>query len=225
MEKRVACYEYIPNEPNASETEPCLGALNLYCQQNGMVNVEHFIDKDGEQVKASRLELARMIAAVENNMISSVIVPSMSRLAKSSKHLLSLLQIFEKKSIRFISLNDKIDTETTKEFSLLSILCSIVQFENDLSSGRTKRGLHQARLEGKLIGRKKTRDSELIRKLLRVGMTCRQIASISKTSHGSVYQELVELRREETAAKEMCPKRASRKGPAAGRAKENRGTS
>lgn len=198
MEKRVACYEYIPNDPNASETEPCSEGLNLYCQQNGMVNVEHFIDKDGEQVKASRLELARMMAAVENNKISSVIVPSMSRLAKSSKHLLSLLQIFEKKGIRFISLNDKIDIETSKEFSLLSILSSIVQFENELSSGRTKRGLHQARLEGKLVGRKKKRDSELIRKLLRAGMTMRQVAAISKSSQGSVFQEKQAMMAEET---------------------------
>jgi hypothetical protein len=44
-------------------------------------------------------------------------------------------------------------------------------------------------IRGKLIGRKKMRDSDLIRKLLKAGMTFRQIAQIAKCSHGSVWAE------------------------------------
>mgnify|MGYP000533315712 CR=1 FL=1 len=50
-------------------------------------------------------------------------------------------------------------------------------------------GLANARAKGKLIGRKKTRDSDLIRKLLKSGLTHRQIAVIAKASHGSVSAE------------------------------------
>lgn len=197
MEKRVACYEYIPNDPHAEVAELQSGALNLYCKQNGISNVESFVDRDGDGVKFSRLALIKMMAAVENNEISSVIAPSLSRLAKSSKHLLIVLQTLDRKGVRFISINDKIDTAIAKQFNFLSILSSIVQFENDLSSGRTKTGLHQARLEGKLLGRKKKRDSELIRKLLKAGMTIRQTAVISKASQGSVYQEKLAMKRDE----------------------------
>jgi hypothetical protein len=41
------------------------------------------------------------------------------------------------------------------------------------------------------------RDSDLIRKLLKAGMTFRQIAQIAKCSHGSVWAEKSAMRQEE----------------------------
>lgn len=52
-----------------------------------------------------------------------------------------------------------------------------------------------------MIGRKKLRDSDLIRKLLKAGLSYRNVAKIAKCSHGSVHAELVALRREEATAK------------------------
>jgi DNA invertase Pin-like site-specific DNA recombinase len=57
-------------------------------------------------------------------------------------------------------------------------------------------GLANARAKGKLIGRKKLRDSDLIRKLLKAGMTYRNIAIIAKCSHGSVHAEVVACKKE-----------------------------
>lgn len=71
-----------------------------------------------------------------------------------------------------------------------------------LIAERVKAGLANARAkEGKLIGRKKMRDSDLIRKLLKAGMTFRQIAQIAKCSHGSVWAEKHAMMQEEVAAK------------------------
>jgi len=53
--------------------------------------------------------------------------------------------------------------------------------------------------KGKLIGRKKMRDSDLIRKLLKAGMTFRQIAQIARCSHGSVWAEKSAMMKEEAA--------------------------
>lgn len=64
---------------------------------------------------------------------------------------------------------------------------------------RVKAGLANARAKGKLIGRKKMRDSDLIRKLLKAGMTFRQIAQIAKCSHGSVWAEKSSMMKEEAA--------------------------
>ncbi len=61
-------------------------------------------------------------------------------------------------------------------------------------------GLANARAKGKLIGRKKMRDSDLIRKLLKSGLTFRAIASIARCSHGSVHQELAALSQEQREA-------------------------
>ncbi len=69
------------------------------------------------------------------------------------------------------------------------ILGALAQLERDLISERVKNGLANARAKGKLIGRKKQRDSVLIRKLLQSGMSYRAIASIAGASHGSVAAE------------------------------------
>ena len=94
-------------------------------------------------------------------------------------------------------MSEKIDTNTAVGVAIFSILASIAQLERDLIADRVKIGLANARAKGKLIGRKKMRDSDLIRKLLKSGLTYRAISSIAKTSHGSVHQEKLAMKRDE----------------------------
>lgn len=61
---------------------------------------------------------------------------------------------------------------------------------------RVRNGLANARAKGVRIGRLKTRDSDLIRKLRASGMTYRQIAMISKCSAGAVSAELRAMKAE-----------------------------
>jgi DNA invertase Pin-like site-specific DNA recombinase len=63
-----------------------------------------------------------------------------------------------------------------------------------------KNGLANTRAKGKLIGRKKLRDSDLIRKLLKAGMTYRAISTVANCSHGSVHQEKLAMKRDEALA-------------------------
>jgi len=59
-------------------------------------------------------------------------------------------------------------------------------------SKRIKEGQEKARAQGRHIGRKKTRNSELIQALLKSGMSYRQIAAVANTSRGSVYNEKIQ---------------------------------
>ncbi|MEK7070930.1 MAG: hypothetical protein AAB966_03925, partial [Patescibacteria group bacterium] len=63
-------------------------------------------------------------------------------------------------------------------------------------------------IRGKLIGRKKLRDSDLIRKLLRAGMTFRQIAQIARCSHGSVWAERKAMKKDEEDLKKKIEDQA-----------------
>lgn len=121
---------------------------------------------------------------MDRDEISSVVVYSFSRFARSTTHLLSALQTFKKKEVHFVSLTEKIDTNSAVGVAIFSILASISQLERDLIADRVKIGLANARAKGKLIGRKKLRDSDLIRKLLGAGMSYRNISLVAKCSHG-----------------------------------------
>jgi DNA invertase Pin-like site-specific DNA recombinase len=182
--------------------------LRLYCEQNNITNVEFFSDHGVSGTKSSRPALDRMMAAVEAGEISSVVVYSFSRFARSTTHLLNALQIFKKKGVHFVSLTEKIDTNSAVGIAIFSILASISQLERDLIADRVKIGLANARAKGRLIGRKKLRDSDLIRKLLKAGMTYRNISVVAKCSHGSVSAERAAMKREEEDLKRKLEEQA-----------------
>ncbi len=157
--------------------EPKALSSKDYCAKNDITNYELFTDEGISGTKSSRPALDRMIAAVNHREISSVVVYSFSRFARSTTHLLNALQIFKSKNVAFVSLTEKIDTSTPVGVAVFSILAAISQLERDLVAERVKAGLANARAKGRLIGRKKMRDSDLIRKLLKAGMTFRQIVA------------------------------------------------
>ena len=90
--------------------------------------------------------------------------------------------------------------------AIFSILASISQLERDLIADRVKCGLANARAKGKLIGRKKMRDSDLIRKLLKSELSFRAVSSIAKCSHGSVSAEKKAMKRDEEELKKKIEK-------------------
>lgn len=200
-EKKVACYARVSTDLQQGGLESQMRVLKTYCDQNNIKNAEFYQDEGISGTKSSRPALDRMMAAVEAEEISTVIVYSFSRFARSTTHLLNALQIFKKKGVQFVSLTEKIDTNTAVGVAIFSILASISQLERDLIADRVKIGLANARAKGKLIGRKKMRDSDLIRKLLKAGMSYRNISAVAKCSHGSVSAERAAMKREETELK------------------------
>ncbi len=202
INKRVACYARVSTVDQSTGMESQVRVLRQYCSQNNIENVEFFTDEGISGTKSSRPALDRLMAAVERDEIESVVVYSFSRFARSATHLLSALQIFKKKGIHFVSLTEKIDTNSAVGVAIFSILASISQLERDLIADRVKIGLANARAKGKLIGRKKMRDSDLIRKLLNAGMSYRNISLVAKCSHGSVSAERAAMKREELKHKQ-----------------------
>ncbi len=199
---RVACYARVSTDQQSTGLESQVRILKDYCTKNDILNYEIFMDEGISGTKSSRPALDRMMTAVNAGEISSVVVYSFSRFARSTTHLLNALHIFKAKNVSFISLTEKIDTSTPVGIAVFSILAAISQLERDLVAERVRAGLANARAKGRLIGRKKQRDSDLIRKLLKAGMTFRQIAVIAKCSHGSVWAEKSAMMKEQASVVE-----------------------
>lgn len=187
--KRVACYARTSTIDQATGLESQVRVLRQYCEQNEIKDAEFFTDGGISGTKSSRPALDQMMASVEQGEISSVVVHSFSRFARSTTHLLNALTKFKEKGVHFVSISERIDTNSAVGVAIFSILAAIAQLERDLIASRVKIGLENARAKGKLIGRKKMRDSDLIRKLLNAGMSYRAISSVAKVSHGSVSAE------------------------------------
>jgi DNA invertase Pin-like site-specific DNA recombinase len=199
MLNKVASYARKSTMDQSTVLESQVRVLKSYCEQNKIKHVEFFTDEGISGTKSSRPALDKMMAAVDAGEVSTVVVYSFSRFARSTTHLLNALTKFKAKNVQFISLSERIDTSSAIGVAIFSILASIAQLERDLIADRVKIGLANAKAKGKLIGRKKIRDSELIRKLLNAGMSYRNISVIAKCSHGSVSAERAAMKREEEA--------------------------
>ncbi len=171
-------------------------ALRDYCSRNAINDYVIYEDENQSGVKQSRPALDRMMNDVREGLVEKVIVYSFSRYARSVTHLLRALEEFKKLNIGFVSITESIDTNTPLGSAVFTILGAVAQLERDLIAERVRNGLANAKAKGIRIGRIKTRDSDLIRKLRASGMTYRQIATIARCSSGAVSAELRALKAE-----------------------------
>jgi DNA invertase Pin-like site-specific DNA recombinase len=199
MSKKVCLYARVSTDQQGSGLEAQVRALKEYCRLNSIENYELFTDENQSGTKNSRPALDRMMMAVKNDETECIVVYSFSRYARSTTHMLAGLEEMKKHNTNFVSLTEKVDTSSPIGKAMFVIISAIAALERDLIAERVKNGLANARAKGKLIGRKKLRDSDLIRKLLKTGLTYRAISVIAKCSHGSVHQEKLAMKKEEAA--------------------------
>lgn len=202
MSKKVALYCRVSTGNQSTGLEAQVRALREYCSRNSITDYVIYEDENQSGVKQSRPSLDRMMKDVREGLIEKVIVYSFSRYARSVTHLLRALEEFRKVNVGFVSITESIDTNTPLGAVVFTILGAVAQLERDLIAERVRNGLANARAKGVRIGRLKTRDSDLIRKLRASGMTYRQIATISKCSAGAVSAELRAMKAEKAKAQQ-----------------------
>lgn len=117
-----------------------------------------------------------------------VIIESLSRLARSTKDLLELIEIIDGKGATLKSLKEEIDCKSATGKLLITLLSAINQFERDITSQRTKEALESKRRRGVKIG-KDAIDMELVNKChdlvadgISVSEACRMVG-IGRTTY------------------------------------------
>jgi len=196
MSKKVALYCRVSTGNQSTGLEAQVRALRDYCTRNSITDYVIYEDENQSGVKQSRPALDRMMRDVRDGFIGKVIVYSFSRYARSVTHLLRALEEFKKINVGFVSITESIDTNTPLGSAVFTILGAVAQLERDLIAERVRNGLANAKAKGIRIGRLKTRDSDLIRKLRASGMTFRHIAKIAKCSTGAVGAEMRAMKSE-----------------------------
>ncbi len=115
--------------------------------------------------KRNRPELEKLLERLTEG--DTVVVESLSRLGRSTKDLIWLMETFNSKGVNLISLKESIDTTTSTGKLLFTLMSAIAQFERDVIADRTREGLNSARARGRKGGRPRT-DSEKLRKAIKL---------------------------------------------------------
>jgi DNA invertase Pin-like site-specific DNA recombinase len=119
--------------------------------QNGC---ERIYSEKVSGVKQERLQLERMMDSLRAGDV--VIITELTRLGRSVKELLSIIERIHKVGASIKSLRETwLDTTTPQGNLLLTIFAGLSQFERDLIRQRTKQGLNAARARGRKGGRPK----------------------------------------------------------------------
>lgn len=195
--KITALYVRVSTENQLTGLESQTRALLAYCESKQIKNYRLYEEFGVSGVKSSRPVLDKMILDCEAGAIDSVVVYSFSRFARSSKHLILALEMFEKLNIRFISLTESLDTASPFGKMVFQVIASVSELERSLLIERVKNGIANARAKGKQIGaRPKEVDLEIYRQLRDKGLSTREIARILKTSQSTVARALKKLESE-----------------------------
>lgn len=122
-----------------------------------------------------------------------VVVESLSRLGRTSLDLLTLLDTFEEKGVKFVSLKENMDTSTPTGKAMLQMLSVISELERNLLAERIKEGVEASRKRGRLPGRPRTSKQKLsmaIRMHSSGEYSVKEILETVQISQGTFYREL-----------------------------------
>ena len=141
--------------------------------------------------KADRPELDKVRLIARSG--DTVAVESLSRLGRSTKDLLSLVDEFDRSGIQLVSLKESVDTKTPTGKLLLTVLSAICQFERDLTVQRTTEGLQAARARGRKGGRPKA-DARVVDRAVKLYKaqthSIKEIVALTGISQATLYRAL-----------------------------------
>ncbi len=142
--------------------------------------------------KAERPELRKLLDHARSGDV--IVVYSLSRLARSIRHLLELAEELRAREVGLQSLTEAIDTTSPAGRFVFTILGALGQMEVELLRERTHAGLRAARARGRVGGRPRALDSvklTVVKTLMTEGsLTMAEIAEHVQVAPSTIYRAL-----------------------------------
>jgi len=156
------------------------------------VKEDNIYQEEYTGTKKDRPELKKLMNSLREN--DTLVVTSLSRLSRSTKHLIELVEQIHDKGADIKSIKEEwLDTTTSQGKLFFKIMASLNEFERDLISDRTKEGLKAARARGREGGRPKL-DKDKVKTALTMydsqDFTISEITEQTGVSKASLYRYL-----------------------------------
>jgi DNA invertase Pin-like site-specific DNA recombinase len=149
--KRAGLYIRVSTLDQHPETQ--LLDLRQFAAQRGLQIVETYTDHGVSGTKARRPALDKMMEDARRYKFDVVVVWACDRLARSTKHLLQVLDELNGFGIQFLSQREAIDSEGPLGRAIIVIISAIAELERSPIVERVRVGIRKANLEGRQIGR------------------------------------------------------------------------
>lgn len=133
---------------------------NTQRQTNAFDNLgieKMFIEKASGK-NAEREQLKLMLQFIREGDV--VIVESISRIARNTKDLLTIIETIRARGAEFVSLKEAIDTSNPQGKFMMTVFGALAELERECILQRTREGIEIAKEEGKYKGKPKMKIDE-----------------------------------------------------------------
>ncbi len=149
--KRCAIYARVSTPEQCIDNQ--LYDLRKFAEQRGYEVSCEYTDVGVSGSKARRPGLDAMLKDARKKKFSVVIVAAFDRVARSTKHFLSVVDELTDSGVEFISRRENIATDGAMGRLFLTIISSIAELEADLIKERIRAGMRRRKLDGLRVGR------------------------------------------------------------------------
>ncbi|WP_348260959.1 recombinase family protein [Telmatobacter sp. DSM 110680] len=184
--KRTALYLRVSTVDQHPETQGY--DLRQMAVQRGYEITQEYTDRISG-VKSRRPALDDLMRDARRGRFDVVLVWACDRIARSTRHLLEVLDELNHLGIEFVSFREQMDTGGPLGRAIVVIIGVVAELERNLIIERVRSGMRRARLEGRQIGRKPLDlDREAILRDRQHGLSLRQIADVHRISRATAHR-------------------------------------
>ena len=161
----------------------------------GNYKVDRIFSEKLSGANTDRPQLRAMLDYVREG--DTLYVESISRLGRSTKDLLNIIDTLNDKGVTLISHKEKIDTDTPTGKFMLTVFAALSQLEREQLKQRQREGIEIAKAQGKYTGRKPlptdwTRFGQLYGEWRAKNITGRDFMRIMDMSANTFYRRVRE---------------------------------
>lgn len=176
--KKVAIYARVSTTDKGQDVDLQLRDLRSHVEARGWQTFKEYVDNGISGLKDKRPSLDMMMNNARKRKFDLVLVWRFDRFARSTKHLVNVLDEFNHLGIDFISYMENIDTSSPMGKAMFTITSAIAELELSILKERVKAGLVNARAKGKTLGRPSAKvDTEELLQLRGRGLSIREIGA------------------------------------------------
>ena len=186
--KRAALYLRVSTVDQHPESQ--LHDLEAMAKQRGFEIVQRYTDRV-TGTRARRPGLDDLLRDARRGQFDVVLVWACDRLARSVRHLLEVVDEFNRLNVEFISFREQLDTGGALGRAVIVIIGAVAELERSLIVERVRAGMRRARLDGQRLGRPPLNiDRDALLRDRAHGFSYGQLARMHAISKASVIRAL-----------------------------------
>ncbi len=123
--------------------------IRAYCEFNELELADIIADAgiSGKNLKG-RPGAQKLISLIEHKKVDAVVIYKLDRLGRSTKDLINIAELLEKKHVALHSLTEKLDTSTALGRFFFTLTGALAEMERGIISERTVDGMAKKKSEG-----------------------------------------------------------------------------